>query len=119
MLAVIAGQSHVTAAAAAQGPGLLFAMAGNTMSQVAQFLFMTSLFAAALAFHNAVWRYIFALSREGVLPDVLSRTGAAGVSGGNTPVRRIRSQVSETSSPACAGPPLRPVPERSALPGRR
>lgn len=73
------GQSHVAAAAGSEGPGLLFAMAGNTMSQVAQFLFMTSLFAAALAFHNAVWRYIFSLAREGVLPEVLSRTGANSV----------------------------------------
>ena len=45
------------------------------MSQAAQWLFLTSLFAAALAFHNAVWRYIFALGRENVLPAVLGRTG--------------------------------------------
>ena len=37
---------------------------------------MTSLFAAALAFHNAVWRYAFALGRENVLPAALGRTGA-------------------------------------------
>ena len=36
---------------------------------------MTSLFAAALAFHNAVWRYAFALGRENVLPAALGRTG--------------------------------------------
>jgi hypothetical protein len=29
---------------------------------------LTMLFAAALAFHNCVWRYIFAFGREGVLP---------------------------------------------------
>jgi amino acid transporter len=34
------------------------------------------LFAAMLAFHNCVWRYAFALGREGVLPGVLSRTGS-------------------------------------------
>jgi amino acid transporter len=34
------------------------------------------LFAAMLAFHNTVWRYAFALGREGVLPGALSRTGA-------------------------------------------
>ena len=38
-------------------------------------LFLTSLFAAALAFHNCVWRYIFALGRENVLPAALGRTG--------------------------------------------
>ncbi len=45
------------------------------LSQVAQWLFLTSLFAAALAFHNCVWRYIFALGRENVLPAALGRTG--------------------------------------------
>src|ERR1039458_9901533 len=70
------GLGGVVAAAAAQGPGLLFSLAGSGgLSQAAQLLFLTSLFAAALAFHNCVWRYIFALGREGVLPAALSRTG--------------------------------------------
>ena len=64
------------AAAAAQGPGLLFGLGGSgALAQAAQWLFLTSLFAAALAFHN-VWRYMFALGREGVLPAALGRTGA-------------------------------------------
>jgi amino acid transporter len=76
-MAAHAGPSHVVAAAAAQGPGLLFGLgASGWLSQAAQLLFLTSLFAAALAFHNCVWRYIFALGREGVLPGVLGRTGA-------------------------------------------
>lgn len=37
---------------------------------------MTSLFAAALAFHNVTWRYMFAFGREHVLPPALGRTGA-------------------------------------------
>jgi amino acid transporter len=70
------GDGHVVAAAGQQGPGLLFGLAGSgVLSQTAQWLFLTSLFAAALAFHNAVWRYIFALGRENVLPAVLGRTG--------------------------------------------
>jgi amino acid transporter len=73
------GSSHVAAAAAVQGPGLLFGMGSGWLSQVAQWLFLTSLFAAALAFHNCVWRYIFALGREGVLPGALGRTGANSV----------------------------------------
>jgi amino acid transporter len=36
---------------------------------------LTSLFAAALAFHNSVWRYAFSLGRENVLPAALGRTG--------------------------------------------
>src|SRR5579859_1806699 len=67
-MAVRNGPGHVVAAAGQQGPGLLFGLAGNGLSQAAQWLFLTSLFAAALAFHNCVWRYIFALGREGVLP---------------------------------------------------
>jgi amino acid transporter len=70
------GDGHVVAAAGQQGPGLLFGLGGSgVLSQAAQWLFLTSLFAAALAFHNVVWRYIYALGREGVLPAVLGRTG--------------------------------------------
>jgi amino acid transporter len=78
-MAARAGDRHVVAAAVAQGPGLLFGLGGGALSQTAQWLFLTSLFAAMLAFHNAVWRYAFALSREGVLPEFLSRTGANSV----------------------------------------
>ncbi|HUY49163.1 MAG TPA: APC family permease [Streptosporangiaceae bacterium] len=71
-----AGTSHVVAAAGQEGPGLLFGLGGsNILSQAAQWLFLTSLFAAALSFHNCVWRYIFALGRENVLPAALGRTG--------------------------------------------
>ena len=64
------------AAAGQQGPGLLFGLGGSgALSQAAQWLFLTSLFAAALAFHNAVWRYMYALGRENVLPAALGRTG--------------------------------------------
>ena len=37
-------------------------------------LFATSVFAALLAFHNAVARYFFALGREGLLPTPLGHT---------------------------------------------
>src|ERR1700726_3148345 len=48
-MAAQAGPSRVVAAAAAQGPGLLFGLgASGTLSQAAQLLFLTSLFAAAL-----------------------------------------------------------------------
>jgi amino acid transporter len=75
-MAAHVGDGHVVAAANAQGPALMFSLGDNFLSQVAQWLFLTSLFAAALAFHNAVWRYAFALGREGVLPGVLGRTGS-------------------------------------------
>jgi amino acid transporter len=75
-MAVHYGNGRVVAAATAQGPGLLFGLGGSgNLSQAAQWLFLTSLFAAALAFHNVVWRYMYALGRENVLPAVLGRTG--------------------------------------------
>jgi len=74
-MAAHAGTGHVTAAAAAQGPGLMFGLSGNAaLNQAAQWLFLTSLFAAALSFHNATWRYIYALGRENVLPAAFGRT---------------------------------------------
>jgi amino acid transporter len=75
-MAAHAGTSHVAAAAAAQGPGLMFGLSGSSvLSQASQWLFLTSLFAAALSFHNSVWRYIYALGRENVLPAAFGRTG--------------------------------------------
>jgi amino acid transporter len=73
-MAAHTGTAHLAATAAAEGPGLLFGLGGGGLPQVAQVLFLTSLFAAALAFHNAVWRYAFALGRENVLPAALGRT---------------------------------------------
>jgi len=79
-MAAHTGPGHVAAAAARQGPGLLFGLAGNSaLAQSAQLLFITSLFAAALSYHNVTWRYMFALSREGVLPAALSRTARGGI----------------------------------------
>jgi len=79
-MAAHAGTSHVVAAATAQGPGLLFGLSGSgVLSQAAQWLFLTSLFAAALAFHNSVWRYAFSLGRENVLPAALGRTGPSNI----------------------------------------
>jgi amino acid transporter len=75
-MAAHAGTGHVAAAATAQGPGLLFTLGSGALGQAAQWLFLSSLFAAMLAFHNCCWRYAFALGREGVLPGVLSRTGS-------------------------------------------
>jgi len=74
-MAVHTGIGHVIAAARQQGPGLMFGLGGGPLPQVAELLFLTSLFAAALAFHNVTWRYIFALGREHVLPAAFGRTG--------------------------------------------
>src|SRR5689334_12649744 len=55
-----AGRAHVAAAAANEGPGLLYSLSSSgALAQAAQVLFMTSLFAAALLYHNVTWRYMF------------------------------------------------------------
>jgi len=56
----------------------LFQMAdiyvGRWLSAVMGVLFVTSVFAGLLAFHNAAARYFYALGREGLLPAGLGRT---------------------------------------------
>ena len=49
---------------------------GATASMIMGILFMTSIFAAVLAFHNAVARYKFVAGREGILPDSVGTTHA-------------------------------------------
>jgi len=78
-MAVNYGNGQVVGVAEAQGPVMLFAMGSGFLPHLGRTLFLTSLFAAALAFHNACWRYSFALGRERVLPAALGRTGRSGV----------------------------------------
>lgn len=77
-LAVATGPDHVVERATAEGPGLLFGLGGQyfgtAFADIAYVLFLTSQCAALLSLHNAVARYFFALGREGLLPDGLSRT---------------------------------------------
>lgn len=47
---------------------------GHGYTTVMHILFVTSVFAALLAFHNAVARYTFALGREGLLPVAAGTT---------------------------------------------
>ena len=47
---------------------------GGALTTVMSLLFVSSVFAALLAFHNAVARYCFALGREGLVPARLGRT---------------------------------------------
>ena len=53
---------------------------GSALTTVMSLLFISSVFAALLAFHNAVARYLFALGREGLVPAQLGRTHAAHLS---------------------------------------
>ena len=66
------------------GPPMFFDFVGAHLGviwvDIMSVLFITSLFAALVSFHNAVARYSFSLGREGVLPAVLGtvrvRSGA-------------------------------------------
>ena len=49
---------------------------GTALTTVMSLLFISSVFAALLAFHNAVARYLYALGREGLVPATLGRTHA-------------------------------------------
>lgn len=59
------------------GPPLFFGFVaqqfGVIMVDLMSILFITSLFAALVSFHNAVARYLFSLARDGVLPAGLAR----------------------------------------------
>ncbi|WP_254359379.1 APC family permease [Microbacterium hominis] len=59
------------------GPPLFFdivvANLGEIWVDIMSILFITSVFAAVVSFHNAVARYAFSLGREGVLPRGLAR----------------------------------------------
>ncbi|GER24433.1 amino acid permease [Zafaria cholistanensis] len=77
-MAVGEGPSQVLARSTEFGPDLLFVFLGEHAPKwfvdLSALLFITSLLAALVAFHNVVARYFFSLGREGVLPRVLART---------------------------------------------
>lgn len=49
---------------------------GNLSTQVMKILVVTSVFAVLLAFHNALCRYLYSLSRDGFLPAPLAKIHA-------------------------------------------
>ncbi len=80
-MTVTVGAADLQAQATANGPGLVFgALAehwGAPVADIGNVLFLTSVFAALLSFHNGVARYLFALGREQVLPALFSRVGSS------------------------------------------
>jgi amino acid transporter len=75
---ISAAGSNVVGRAAQEGPDLFFDVASGRLGDVAlllgHVLFLTSLLAAMISFHNIIARYMFSLGREGVLPRLLGRT---------------------------------------------
>lgn len=80
-MTVTVGTDAVQEQAGKQQAGLVFGSLeqhwGGSVSMIGNLLFLTSVFAALLSFHNGVARYLFALGRERVLPSLFSRVGAA------------------------------------------
>ncbi|RBQ19231.1 amino acid permease [Spongiactinospora rosea] len=78
-MTVAAGPDGIVDAARRDGPETIFVMAtahlGDTVVTIARVLFLTSLIAAMISFHNTTARYFFALGRERVLPAAFGRTG--------------------------------------------
>ena len=56
--------------------GLAVQYVGHWLSAIMSVLFVTSVFAGLLAFHNAAARYFYVLGRDGLLPKRLGRTHA-------------------------------------------
>jgi amino acid transporter len=83
-MSVGAGPGNIVSVAKAEETDLVFTLVSphvpEALINIGYVLFMTSIFAALLAFHAAVSRYQFALGREGVLPRAWGythpRTGA-------------------------------------------
>ncbi|MFI1996841.1 APC family permease [Actinoplanes sp. NPDC020271] len=77
-MTIAVGPDKIVAAATEHGTELIFDLAApyvpSSVLILGHLLFITSLFAALLSFHNTVARYFFALGREGVLPRMLART---------------------------------------------
>ena len=77
-MSVAAGPDQIVDRATVDGSELSFKLAApfvpNALIILGHLLYVTSLFAALLAFQNTASRYFFALGREGVLPRVLGRT---------------------------------------------
>jgi amino acid transporter len=77
-LVVHYGQSHVVETAQKLGPEMLFQLGGTSwLADAGRWLFLSSLFAAMMAFHAAVTRYTYVLGRERAAPGVFDRINKA------------------------------------------
>jgi amino acid transporter len=77
-MSVNTGANQIVATAQEHRTDLVFALVAphvpEILVDIGYMLFLTSVFAALLAFHAAVARYQFALGREGVLPSAWGHT---------------------------------------------
>jgi amino acid transporter len=77
-MTVAAGPDRIVERATAEGSELIFSLSAPYLPAfvitVGRFFFVTSVFAALIAFHNIAGRYFYALGREGVLARRLGHT---------------------------------------------
>ncbi|SCG76250.1 APC family permease [Micromonospora inositola] len=77
-MTVATGPDRIVDASREQSTALIFNLAGAHLGDsavtIGQALFLTSLLAAMISFHNTTARYAFALGRERVLPAVFGQT---------------------------------------------
>lgn len=72
------GINNVTIVASSDPANFWFNQSTKHLGEYAtilmRFLLLTSIFASLLAFHHTLARYFYAMSREGVLPKLFSKT---------------------------------------------
>jgi amino acid transporter len=81
-MSVATGPHQIVAKSQSDSTELIFNLAqahlGGAIVEIGRVLFVTSLVAAMISFHNTTARYMFALGRERVLPAALGRTSRTG-----------------------------------------
>ncbi|NME90473.1 APC family permease [Corynebacterium stationis] len=90
------GPGSIVSQAQEFGPDLVFVWLADfstTASNAAHLLFVTSLMAALIAFHNAAARYFFSLGQSGVLPAAFGRTAKNGAPIGGSLAQSILAIV--------------------------
>ncbi|WP_238653969.1 APC family permease [Rothia uropygialis] len=95
-LAMGIGPGAINQQAAEFGPDLIFVWLSRlapALSEISNILFVTSLLAALIAFHNAAARYFFALGRSGVLPRPLAKSGRAGAPVGGSLAQSVLALI--------------------------
>jgi amino acid transporter len=77
-MSVATGPDQIVAQSQTHSTELIFELAnthlGVLIVDIGRALFVTSVLAAMISFHNTTARYVFALGRERVLPEALGRT---------------------------------------------
>lgn len=108
------GQSQVVADSQEFGPDLLFVFlsqhSGQWFTDIANLLFITSLFAALQAFHNTIARYFAELGNEGMIPHWFGRRSNSGAPyAGSVTQTALALLVTIGFAVADTGDPLFPV----------